>query len=49
MPTVRQIVRDSAQDNYRFSSIVMHIVNSPPFQMRQVPNDKVPPSTTAKR
>jgi hypothetical protein len=47
MPTVRAIVRDSAKDNYRFSSIVMNIVNSAPFQMRQVPKEKAPASQTA--
>ena len=47
MPTVRAIVRASAQDDYRFSSIVMNIINSPPFQMRQVPSEKAPASTTA--
>lgn len=36
MPTVRKIVRDAARDNYRFSSIVMGIVNSAPFQMRKI-------------
>ena len=35
MPAVRQIVRDAANDNYRFSSIVMGIVKSTPFQMRK--------------
>ena len=35
MPAVRQIVRDAARDNYRFSSIVMGIVNSMPFRMRK--------------
>ncbi|HTA45553.1 MAG TPA: DUF1592 domain-containing protein [Bryobacteraceae bacterium] len=34
MPVVRGIVRDSAKDNYRFSSIVLGIVRSVPFQMR---------------
>jgi hypothetical protein len=34
MPSVRAIVRQTAQTNYRFSSIVMGIVNSPPFQKR---------------
>ena len=33
MPLVRTIARDSAADKYRFSSIVMGIVNSPTFQM----------------
>jgi hypothetical protein len=36
MPTIRKIVRDSAKDNYRFSSIVMGIVKSTPFQMSKV-------------
>jgi hypothetical protein len=35
MPVVRAIVRDAARDNYRFSSIVMGIVKSAPFQMRK--------------
>ncbi len=34
MPFVRAIARDAARDDHRFSSIVMGIVNSPPFQMR---------------
>ena len=34
MPSVRAIVRQTAQTNYRFSSIVMGIVNSTPFQKR---------------
>ena len=33
MPTVRAIVRGAARDQYRFSSIVLGIVKSPPFQM----------------
>jgi hypothetical protein len=31
-------VRDSAKDNYKFSSIVMGLVNSVPFQMSRVPD-----------
>ena len=34
MPTVRTIVRDAASNQYRFSSLVLGIVNSKPFQMR---------------
>ena len=34
IPTVRAIVRDSAKNNYRFSSIVLEVVQSTPFQMR---------------
>jgi hypothetical protein len=36
MPVVRQIVRGSAPDQYRFSTIVLGIVKSEPFQMKQV-------------
>jgi hypothetical protein len=35
MPAVRAIVRNSARDNYRFSSLVRGIVTSVPFQMRR--------------
>ena len=34
MPAVRAIVRDAAASDYRFSSLVLGIVNSTPFQMR---------------
>ena len=34
MPAVRAIVREAAQNDYRFSSIVLGIVRSTPFQMR---------------
>jgi hypothetical protein len=35
MPTVRSIVRGAAPTNYRFSSLVLGIVKSDPFQMNQ--------------
>jgi mono/diheme cytochrome c family protein len=35
MPVVRSIVRQSAAGGYRFSSLVLGIVNSVPFQMRK--------------
>jgi len=38
MPTVRKIVRDSAKDNYKFSSIVMGIVKSMAFQSQRAPD-----------
>jgi hypothetical protein len=38
---VRSIVRDAAGSNYRFSSIVLGIVKSAPFQM----NSKGPETT----
>jgi hypothetical protein len=34
MPTVRAIVRDAARENYRFSSLILGVVRSTPFQMR---------------
>jgi hypothetical protein len=35
MPVVRSINREAANNNYRFSSLVLGIVKSAPFQMRQ--------------
>jgi hypothetical protein len=37
MPTVRRIARDAARDNYRFSTLVLGIVKSAPFQMKRAP------------
>jgi predicted GTPase len=34
MPVVRSIVRSSARENYRFSTLVFGIINSAPFQTR---------------
>jgi hypothetical protein len=34
MPTVRSIVKDAARSNYRFSSLVLGVVRSAPFQMK---------------
>jgi hypothetical protein len=45
MPTVRRIVRDTARQEYRFSSIILGIVKSPAFQLKKVPDAEV---TTAK-
>jgi mono/diheme cytochrome c family protein len=36
MPTVRKIVKTAARDNYKFSSIVLGIVNAPAFQSNMV-------------
>jgi hypothetical protein len=35
MPEVRKIARDAAAQNYRFSSVVLGIVNSPGFRMKK--------------
>ena len=37
-PTIRRIVRDLAQDDYHWSSLVLGIVASEPFQMRRAPD-----------
>ncbi len=34
-PAIRKVVRDAGAQDYRFSSIVLGIVNSAPFQMRR--------------
>ncbi len=36
MPTVRRIVREAAADNYRFSTLVLQIVNSEQFRMKSL-------------
>jgi mono/diheme cytochrome c family protein len=35
MPAVRKIVHDAAQDNYRFSDLVLGVVRSTPFEMKR--------------
>ena len=35
MPFVRSVLRESARDGYRFSSLVLGIVKSVPFQRRR--------------
>ena len=35
MPAVRKIVHDGRNNDYRFSSIVMGVVKSAPFQLRE--------------
>jgi hypothetical protein len=37
MPTIRKIVKDSAASNYNFSTLVVNVVKSMPFQMRKAP------------
>ena len=40
-PTIRAIVREAARSDYRFSTLVMGVVNSAPFQMRAGSQAKV--------
>ena len=35
MPAIRKIVRDAAAADYRWSSLILGIVKSVPFQMRR--------------
>jgi hypothetical protein len=37
LPTVRAIARDTAKDQYRFSAIVLAIVNSQAFREDEIP------------
>jgi hypothetical protein len=37
-PIIRRITRGAAAENNRWSSIILGIVNSAPFQMRRVSN-----------
>jgi hypothetical protein len=46
MPTVRAIERESARDNHTFSSLVLAIVRSAPFQMTKAP-EAVPATSAA--
>jgi hypothetical protein len=41
MPTIRQITRDAAKDNNRFSSLVLGIVKSAAFQMAKAGTDTI--------
>jgi hypothetical protein len=35
MPVVRHIVREAEKDDYRFSALVLAVINSEPFRMNQ--------------
>lgn len=47
LPAVRKIVRDGARENYRFSSIVIGIAQSMPFQMERTPDPAPKPDQIA--
>ena len=38
-PTIRQVMRDTEAGGYRFQDLIVAIVNSVPFRMRQTQND----------
>ena len=46
-PAVRAIVRESAKNDYRFSSLIVGVVQSTPFQMR-MPQRSTPSSQSAR-
>jgi mono/diheme cytochrome c family protein len=49
MPVVRAIVREAARNDYKFSSLVLGVVNSMPFQMRVRPVESEQPPISAAR
>jgi hypothetical protein len=48
MPVVRSIVRDASARDDKFSSLVLGIVNSVPFQFRMKPSPQAENSVAAK-
>ena len=47
MPVVREITRKAASDDYRFSSVILGIVQSVPFEMKKAPDSGSPGAETA--
>jgi len=45
-PAVRAIVREGARDNYTFASLVLGVVSSVPFRMREAPRETQAPKET---
>ena len=45
LPAVRQVVREAAKNNYQFSSLVLGVAESVPFQMRKSQPAESQPST----
>jgi hypothetical protein len=45
-PTVRAIVREAARNDYHFSSLIMGVVKSTPFQMRRTQGPVSPAKVT---
>jgi hypothetical protein len=41
-PATRKIVRDAEMDKYRFSSLILGVVKSVPFQMRRAEVNEAP-------
>jgi hypothetical protein len=47
LPTVRAIVREAAEQDYRFSALILGIVDSAQFQMRRRPAETAPDGSVA--
>ena len=47
MPEVRKIVHDSAAQNYKFSSLILGVIDSPAFQKRMKVGDSENPAVVA--
>jgi hypothetical protein len=45
MPTIRGIVKQAANDDYRFGTLVTLIVKSAPFRMKQIPQETRTPES----
>jgi hypothetical protein len=48
-PAVRAIVRESARENYTFGALVLGVVESAPFQMREIESKKKENSSVARK
>jgi Protein of unknown function (DUF1588)/Protein of unknown function (DUF1585)/Protein of unknown function (DUF1592) len=46
-PAIRRIARQAADDEYRFSSVILGIANSVPFQMRMSPPSPITSASSA--
>jgi hypothetical protein len=46
MPTVRAIVRDAAQQEYRLSAFIQGVIRSQPFRMMQAPATETAPAAS---
>jgi hypothetical protein len=49
MPLVRSITRDAAKNNYRFSTMLMGVIQSPAFTMNQKSGKPAPATAVAMR
>ncbi len=49
MPLVRSLTHDAAKDNYRFSSLIMGVVQSPTFTMNTKSSADVKPAMVSMR